>query len=254
MKKIKLLILGKSNVGKSSLINFFTKNRNCLVSNKVHATRISTYYLFHMHNYQIQIIDTPGTSIADNNLLSQAMKSHAYKHLTDCDLIILLTQPQKSYESELRILNDVQEAKKPFLICVNKIDIDPDKEFKSSFERLIGISDYSLISLKDNIGLDELIKNILAKLDTLNIFDTHKINKRNDTYIIQELIRESIINLTSDELPYESAVRLINYKKQKLVHYVEAEIIVSKENPKKNYYRQKWEYDQKNRYFIKRKD
>jgi len=233
MKKIKLLILGRSNVGKSSLINFFTNNRNCLVSNKVHATRISTYHLFSMHNYQIQIIDTPGTSILDNNLLSHAMKSHAYKHLTDCDLIILLTQPQKSYESELRILNDVLEVNKPYLICVNKIDTDPDKEFKSSLERSIGINDYSLISLKDNIGLDDFIKNIIAKLDTLNTFDTHNINKRNDIYIIQELIRESIINLTNDELPYESAVRLINYKKQKLVHHVEAEVIVSKENHKK---------------------
>ena len=54
MKKIKLLILGKSNVGKSSLINFFTNNHNCLVSSKIHATRISTYYLFNIDNYQIQ--------------------------------------------------------------------------------------------------------------------------------------------------------------------------------------------------------
>ena len=233
MKKIKLLILGKSNVGKSSLINFFTNNHNCLVSSKIHATRISTYYLFNIDNYQIQIIDTPGTSIVDKNLLSQAMKSHAYKHLTDSDLIILLTQPQHSYECELRILNDILEARKPYMICVNKIDTDINKEFQLSLEKSLCVNNYSLISLKEHTGLDVFINDLLVKLESLNSFDTHHINKKNDVYVIQELIRESIVNSTSNELPYETAVRLIKCKKQKFVDIVDAEIIVSKENHKK---------------------
>ena len=81
MKKIKLLILGKSNVGKSSLINYLIQNHISLVSNKIHATRLSTFYEFKLNNHQIQVIDTPGISISDNNLLAQAMKSSAYKHI-----------------------------------------------------------------------------------------------------------------------------------------------------------------------------
>ena len=61
---------------------------------------LSTFHEFKLKDHQIQIIDTPGISISENNLLAQAMKSNAIKHITNCDVIILLSQPQKSYEYE----------------------------------------------------------------------------------------------------------------------------------------------------------
>ena len=95
MKKYRILILGKSNVGKSSLINYLKDNHTALVSNKIHSSRISISHSFNYNNLDIELVDTPGASIEDTNLLSQAMKSHASKHMLDTDLIILLTQPQK---------------------------------------------------------------------------------------------------------------------------------------------------------------
>ena len=82
MKKIKVLIVGKSNVGKSSLINYFSNKHSALVSNKLHATRISTSHLINYNNLEMEFIDTPGASINDTNLLSKAMKSNALKHLS----------------------------------------------------------------------------------------------------------------------------------------------------------------------------
>ena len=60
MKKIKVLIVGKSNVGKSSLINYFSNKHSALVSNKLHATRISTSHLINYNNLEMEFIDTPG--------------------------------------------------------------------------------------------------------------------------------------------------------------------------------------------------
>ena len=77
MKKLKYLTIGKSNVGKSSFINYVTNNKNSLVSNKLHSTRLSTYHELKNKNFDIQFIDTPGVSLSDNNLLAQAMKSQA---------------------------------------------------------------------------------------------------------------------------------------------------------------------------------
>ena len=119
MKVIKVLILGKSNVGKSSLINYITQNHTTLVSHKLHATRISTYHGYKCKDYYFHFIDTPGTSITESNLLAQAMKIHASKHITNCDIVILLTQPQKTYDYEHRILNELRQSNKNYIICVN---------------------------------------------------------------------------------------------------------------------------------------
>tara|TARA_B100000035_G_scaffold239192_2_gene207476 strand:+ start:2973 stop:3839 length:867 start_codon:yes stop_codon:yes gene_type:complete len=233
MKKIKLLVLGKSNVGKSSLINYFLQNHISLVSNKIHATRLSTFYEFKLNDNCIQIIDTPGISISDNNLLSQAMKSNAIKHITNCDLVILLSQPQSSYDFESKLLDDILSSNKPYIVCINKIDQDIDKNLYPKIQKKLHITDYSTISLKENLGMDNFISNILAKIENITEVTSYKIKDKNNLNIIQELIRESLINITNEEIPYESAIRIVSYKKQKNIDQIKAEIIVSKDNHKK---------------------
>ena len=233
MKKVKLLILGKSNVGKSSLINHLTQNHISLVSNKVHATRLSTFYELKLKDYLIQFIDTPGISISDNNLLSRAMKTSALKHFTNCDIIVLLTQPQDSYDYESALMEDIDFSNKPFLICINKIDQKQNEKYITLLEQELNTKDYSMISIKENIGIDLLINNLLSKIEGINDFTKYKIDKKNDLYIIQELIRESLINITNEEVPYESAVRITSYEKQKNIDRINAEIIVTKDNHKK---------------------
>ncbi len=124
MKKIKVLIVGKSNVGKSSLINYFSNKHSALVSSKLHSTRISTSHLIDYNNVHIEFIDTPGASINDTNLLSKAMKSNSSKYMTNADIIILLTQPQDKYDYEMKIIDQIKEYDKKYILCVNKIDID----------------------------------------------------------------------------------------------------------------------------------
>ena len=232
MKKIKLLVLGKSNVGKSSLINYLTNSHISLVSNKVHATRVSTFHEFKLNDYQIQIIDTPGVSISDNNLLAQAMKSNAIKHITNCDLIILLSQPQKTYEYEQRLLDDILLSNKPYIVCINKIDQDPDKRLCQTIHKQLNISNYYSISIKENLGMDVFMNKMLDKIE--NVPESgYKMSNKNNLNIIQELIRESLINKTNEEIPYESAIRIVTYNKQKNIDQIKAEIIVTKDSHKK---------------------
>ena len=88
-EKVRVLILGKSNVGKSSLINCLVKEHNALVSSKLHSTRLSTFHEFNNEDYEVQLVDTPGVSISDGNLLSQAMKRNAIRFMTNSDMIII---------------------------------------------------------------------------------------------------------------------------------------------------------------------
>tara|TARA_Y100000389_G_C17459140_1_gene520349 strand:+ start:883 stop:1749 length:867 start_codon:yes stop_codon:yes gene_type:complete len=233
MKTIKILILGKSNVGKSSLINFLINNHSALVSNKLHATRISTSHSYKYKDYNIELVDTPGASITTTNLLSQAMKSHASKHIMDADIIILLTHPQRTYDYELKIKDQIDECNKNYFICVNKSDLQDSDKSKEIFCNKLGINDLLMISLKDSLGIDKFFSVLDEYINNIDTFHDHKTNKKNDLNIIQELIRETVINRTNKELPYESAVCITNYKKQNNSDIIKADIIVSKSNHKK---------------------
>lgn len=234
MKTIKLLIIGKSNVGKSSLINHLLRNHSALVSNKLHATRIASTYRFNYKNFNIEIIDTPGASITDNNLLSQAMKSNSMKHITSANIIILLTQPQSKYDYEMKIIDQIRESGKSFIIVVNKIDIDLNKRFENELLSSLSVKQAIYISVTESINfasfymlLDKHIDSVTASYQSSDKDLSY--NRSN----IQELIREAIVNRTNEELPYESAVLINDYKEQNNSILIKADIIVSKENHKK---------------------
>ena len=234
MKTIRLLIIGKSNVGKSSLINHLLKNHSALVSNKLHATRIASTYRFNYKNFNIEIIDTPGASITDNNLLSQAMKSNSMKHITSADIIILLTQPQSKYDYEMKIIDQIRESGKSFIIVVNKIDIDLNKRFENELLSSLSIKQAIYISVTESINFASFYMLLDKHIDTVTT--SNQSSDRDLSYSrsnIQELIREAIVNRTNEELPYESAVLINDYKEQNNSIVIKADIIVSKENHKK---------------------
>ena len=233
MKTIKLLIIGKSNVGKSSLINHLLKNHS-LVSNKLHATRIASTYRFNYKNFNIEIIDTPGVSITDNNLLSQAMKSNSMKHITSANIIILLTQPQSKYDYEMKIIDQIRESGKSFIIVVNKIDLDLNKRFEKELLSSLSIKQAIYISVTESINFASFYMLLDKHIDTVTA--SYQSSDNDLSYSrsnIQELIREAIVNRTNEELPYESAVLINDYKEQNNSIVIKADIIVSKENHKK---------------------
>jgi len=234
MKTIKLLIIGKSNVGKSSLINHLLKNHSALVSNKLHATRIASTYSFNYKNFNIEIIDTPGVSITDNNLLSQAMKSNSMKHITSANIIILLTQPQSKYDYEMKIIDQIRESGKSFIIVVNKIDLDLNKRFENELFSSLSIKQAIYISVTESINFTSFYMLLDKHIDTVT--SSYQSSDEDLSYSrsnIQELIREAIVNRTNEELPYESAVLINDYKEQNNSIVIKADIIVSKENHKK---------------------
>lgn len=234
MKTIKLLIIGKSNVGKSSLINHLLKNHSALVSNKLHATRIASTYRFNYKNFNIEIIDTPGASITDNNLLSQAMKSNSMKHITSANIIILLTQPQSKYDYEMKIIDQIRESGKSFIIVVNKIDLDLNKRFENELLSSLSIKQAIYISVTESINFESFYMLLDEHIDAVTA--SYQSSDKDLSYSksnIQELIREAIVNRTNEELPYESAVLINDYKEQNNSIVIKADIIVSKENHKK---------------------
>ena len=162
------------------------------------------------------------------------MNSNASKHMTNADIIILLTQPQEKYDYEIKIKDQIKECKKKYILCVNKIDLDSSGKYKSNLFESLGVNEASFISVRQSIGIESLYTKLKEKIISEDTGDTDEFNsERNNINIIQELIRESIINCTNKELPYETAVQLLDYKEQSNSDVIKADIIVSKSNHKK---------------------
>ena len=91
---------------------------------------------------------------------------------------ILLTQLQDSYDYESAIMEDIYSSNKPYIICVNKIDQKQNNKYTTLLEQELNTKDYSMISIKENIGINVLINDILSKIENINNFTKYKIDKK----------------------------------------------------------------------------
>ncbi|MED5429817.1 MAG: GTPase Era [Pseudomonadota bacterium] len=228
-------IVGKSNVGKSTLINYLCNQYITTESNKPQTTRLNILAETKIDSTNLILIDTPGLTIKDSNLLSATMKKSYLRSFENLDLVIILTDISKTKKFEQSIL-DMIDTNTKVMIVINKIDLldqniqEYKKYIKTLFDKKI-----FFISLKSKIGLDDLIYDgIKQEVSIIKSADTNKFNIRKDELIaIQELIRGIIVNNTTQEIPYDSAVKINKSINQKLIHKIEASIFVEKINQRK---------------------
>ncbi|MED5274979.1 MAG: GTPase Era [Pseudomonadota bacterium] len=228
-------IVVKSNVGKSTLINYLCNQYITTESNKPQTTRLNILAETKIDGTNLILIDTPGLTIKDSNLLSATMKKSYLRSFENLDLVIILTDISKTKKFEQSIL-DMIDTNTKVMIVINKIDLldqniqEYKKYIKTLFDKKI-----FFISLKSKIGLDDLIYDgIKQELSIIKSADTNKFNiRKNELIAIQELIRGIIVNNTTQEIPYDSAVKINKSINQKLIHKIEASIFVEKINQRK---------------------
>ena len=228
-------IVGKSNVGKSTFINYLCNQYITSESNKPQTTRINIVAETKIDNFSLILIDTPGLSVKDSNLLSATMKKSYLKSLENLDLLIILTDITKTKKFENSILEMINNNTKT-LIVVNKIDllVENIKEYKKHINTVLDEQVF-YISLKQQIGLKDLIENGIKKeLVSIKNKSNNKINNEvNELITIQELIRGIVVNNTREEIPYDTAVKINKSINQKLIHKIDASIYVEKTNQRK---------------------
>lgn len=239
MKIYNISIVGKSNTGKSSLINYLSKRHISPESNKLQTTRINIHNKINLDGLNIDIIDTPGISLVNNDLLSESMKNSYIKTLGSIDLIlVMLDINNKDLNYEKSIINLIKSNDSSILIIVNKIDLANDnlidlekikKDLDSSFD-----NETFFLSVKSEQGTQQLlnrVKEILLNRTPVSKKSVIPIN--NNKNIMQEIIRGIIINHTHNELPYDTAVLINKIDEKKSLTSLYASIYVSKENQKK---------------------
>ncbi|SFV89858.1 GTP-binding protein Era [hydrothermal vent metagenome] len=229
-------VVGRPNAGKSTLLNHLVGEKLAMVSKKAQATRKRMNIIIMHKNAQIIFVDTPGIHEKER-LLNQFMLDEALKAMGDSDLILFLapvTDKIKEYEKFLS-LTEAKGVK--HIIVLTKIDhakqgdilkkLAEYQKYQDRFEAIIPFS------VNKKVGKEQLLDEIAKHLpDSPWLFDPEILTTDNIRDIYKELIRESIFENMSDEIPYESDVLIEKIYEEDHIDRVYATIVVEKETQK----------------------
>ena len=230
-----VVITGKPNVGKSTLINQIAKKEVAIISQKPQTTRNQINYVYATEEKEIAFVDTPGFHFSRNkldNYLNSQIKN-AYKYANIALLLIDLTR--EINDEDLKVIKMVKSFNIDNIVLVfNKIDACEKQtidEYKQKVQELIKVNDVIEISALKNLNTDILIDTISKYLinDPIILKETDS-----DNFIISEIIREQIIKNFYQEIPYATCVciKKKNYDKTTNVFEVYADIVTEKESQK----------------------
>lgn len=235
-------IIGKPNVGKSTLMNFLIGQKIAITSYKPQTTRTQIRTIYTDARGQIVFLDTPGLH-ASQNRLGRYMLKAAESTLKEVDVILYLVEPKASLQEEDRaILELLRGVKTPKILVINKIDkvkkntllpvIDLYAKEEGLFNEIIPVS------ARTGDGVEELKKLIFDRLpEGEPFYDADEITTQTEREIAAEIIREKALRLLQEEVPHGIAVTIgsMKYRKKKDGHTIcdiDADIICEKESHK----------------------
>lgn len=235
-------VVGRTNAGKSTLLNSIVKNPIALVSKKVNATRkrmdIIVPFEDESYNSQLIFIDTPGLH-ESNKLLNECMLNETHRAIGDSDLSVFISVASTNNNEIEYYKSFLERYKKKHIVLLNKIDLLNRQEILRCLESYKKYQENSIaiipISAKDTEGY--AINTMLSKLARNlpihpHFYDDGMISTTFMRDIYKEAIREAIFERLSDEIPYESDVRILKITEKPTTLYIKAQIIVAKDSQK----------------------
>jgi GTPase len=233
-------VIGRPNVGKSTLMNRILGEKIAIVSPKPQTTRVRQLGIYTQDNTQAIFVDTPGIH-QPRHKLGEFMVEIAIEALRDADVILFvvdLSQPPN--EEDQRVAQLLQESKSgsPVIIVMNKIDkLSPERVLPNveSYQHLVPhAADWISLSATQGSGVDELITKVVERLPSGPQF--YPDDELSDTAmrdIAAEIVREKVMLNTEQEIPHSVAVELIEYKERSAtLTYISANIYVERDSQK----------------------
>lgn len=237
MKSGFISIIGKTNAGKSTLINALTKSKISICTPKPQTTRNSIQGIYNDDDSQIVFIDTPGF-LSPHQKLDEYMNKQAFSSLNGIDGVILLVDSSVFFnkDKDSQIQNNLKTLDVPLFIVFNKIDLTNIyliNNLKKEYQNLFPNAEIIEISAEKKVNLDLLlnkIKNILPegyKYYPDNIKSDHPIS-----FLIGEIIREKLLLFTREEVPHSCAVKIEKIEKNNNSYNILSTIICERNSQK----------------------
>ncbi|SFS40108.1 GTP-binding protein Era [Succinivibrio dextrinosolvens] len=231
-------IIGRPNVGKSTLMNHLIGQKISITSRKPQTTRNRIVGIETEGDYQVVYVDTPGLHREEKRAINHLMNRAAESALGDVELIIMVVDPNHWTDDDEMALHRVKNADVPVVLAINKVDTVADKEnllpLIDKLSKIISFKDIIPVSALRGTNLHilkQIIKDSLPEGD--HLFPDDSITDRSSRFLAAEIVREKLMRQMGDELPYSSTVEVEEFKEDNGLLRISAAILVERNGQKK---------------------
>ncbi len=236
-----IAIVGRPNVGKSTLLNALLGQKLASVSPKPQMTRHRILGIKNVPGAQMLFLDSPGIHTPHRSL-NEYMIEEAYSVLNDADVILMMTEPNKYLlDEDRKIYEKAKKNGKPILFLINKVDTGDQRHILPYMDQIIReLSPAAVITISaiSGYGLEAIESEIMKALPEGPVyFPEDQVTDRSERFFAAEVIREKIMALTREEVPYSVTVLIEEFKEpresdRKKIVKIRAAIIIDKESQK----------------------
>ncbi len=228
-------IIGLPNAGKSSIINRLLDDKFSIVTSKAQTTRHRAHAIINGKNFQVVISDTPGFTIPKNKI-HEYMNKKILSSFKDADIILFIVELGVENRRDNELIEKIKKIKIPVLLVLNKVDkVNQDileKESKFWSDEIENIETW-VVSAKENFNIENLKNRVIELLPEGPRYYPDDIwTDKNERFFANEIIREKIFNIYSQEIPYVSEVITESFKIKNKVLRISSMIIVERDSQK----------------------
>lgn len=238
MKSGFIAVVGRANVGKSTLMEKILREKISIISNKAQTTRDKIQIIYNDSESQIIFIDTPGIQNPKNKL-QEKLFQFSEESIKEADIITFVVDNSLEIgKLDSQIIEMLETINLPKILLINKIDLLEDEEIeqiKNNYENLAIFDKIIGISALNDSNVDSYIETIKEMLDEgPAYYDRDMITDKSERFIVSEIIREKALNNLSEEVPHGIAVRIDDFKKRENKNLIDinATIIVERNSHK----------------------
>ena len=237
MKSGFVSIVGRPNVGKSTLLNSLIERKVAITSNVSGTTRNIIQGIYNDEDSQIVFVDTPGIHKPVNRLGSY-MNEKAYTMIDNVDVILFLVDVTKPFgKGDQFVINKIKDLNKPVFLILNKVDSIDKKELLkiiNNYKDIYEFSEIIPISALKNDNIEDLIATIKKYLtDNVKYYDDDEVTNVSRDFLVAEIVREKLLRLTTAEVPHTITCVTETYEEYEKYIDIGVLIIVDRDNLKK---------------------
>lgn len=211
-------IVGNPNVGKSTLMNAMMGEKMSIITSKPQTTRHRIFGLLNEDDYQIIFSDSPGIIDTPQYGMQSSMNKFAFSSFEDADIVLFVTDIFEHYAGDEKIIQALKDCTVPKYLIINKSDLDKDNripDLTTKWQNLIEFDKTFIISAEKQINTEMLLQQILENLpENPPYYPKDDLSDRSERFFTSEIIREQILKLYKQEIPYSCEVVITRFKEE----------------------------------------
>ncbi len=229
-------IVGRPNVGKSTLLNRLVGQKVSITSRKAQTTRHRVMGIHTTDRAQFVFVDTPGFQTQHTSTMNRAMNKRVRETLSDTDVVMMLVEAGRLTREDRQVM-ELLPKDRPLLLVVNKIDHAKDRAALMAYLQQVAaahaFAEIVPVSAKQGSNLDELLKTLEKHLpENQPLFGEDDVTDQTERQLAAELIREKVFRLCGEEIPYAVAVVIDKFEEEGNLRRIFATILVDRDSHK----------------------